>query len=83
MQTAALVVTGVPTDDNLSEIAWKMLSEYGSDGANAVGWEIIDSPKDYVNIAIADQLEAHMRDTEGDAFYVVIYIGTDQEIEDL
>lgn len=60
-----------------------MLSTYGEEGANAVAWEIVDSLDDRVSLHMRDQLEAAMRDSPGEAHYIVIYMGTDAEIERL
>lgn len=79
-QKAALVVTGDHTRDSHEEIAWRIAEQYGDETVEVVAWETSDELPDWISVGLADQLTAHKRDAGPEAKYMLVFMGTEEEL---
>lgn len=80
VQRAALLVGGNATDESASQIAWNLADDYGDEDVEVVCWEFCTELPEWVNVALRDQLEAHRRDAKVKTQFMIIYMGTEEEM---
>lgn len=70
---AVIVLDHRPSDEEIEDLAYAHLDEFGADQATA-SFEILSGAPDWMNVCEQDQINAHMRDSSGSVVLVIYMV---------
>lgn len=82
-QRAVIVLDHVPVTEACNSLARRVARQYSDDGEDTIIWYLDTTPPRWMNVAEADQLEAHKRDAGIDACYMTVIMCTDEEADQI